>query len=152
MVFYGDFELGNNYWNTWSGVTNKSGVGSFSDGKFTLTETQRGTENWVIQLSTNGYFTYKRGETYSVTFNAASTESEQITLNAGEDGFDVNGDGNIWSAWASKDYVLTSQMTAYTLVFTMSNTFEDPQGRLNFCLGNTKGIITIDNVSVKPVQ
>lgn len=152
MVFNGDFELGNNYWNTWSGVTNKSGVGSFSDGKFTLTETQRGTENWVIQLSTNGYFTYKRGETYSVTFNAASTESEQITLNAGEDGFDVNGDGNIWSAWASKDYVLTSQMTAYTLVFTMSNTFEDPQGRLNFCLGNTKGIITIDNVSVKPVQ
>lgn len=153
MLYNGDFTLGSTYWNSWNEVTSTSGsVGDFSDGKFTLADPGRGTEDWHLQLNTEGYLNFSKGQSYTITFEASSTEEDTIRLNAGESGTDVNGDSNNYTDWKSEYFSLSETMTAYTMTFTMPSTIDDPNGRLNFCIGNTSGTITIDNVSVKPAD
>lgn len=153
MLYNGDFTLGSTYWNSWNEVTSTSGsVEDFSDGKFTLADPGRGTEDWHLQLSSDGYLEFNKEQIYTITFDASSTATDQIRLNAGENGTDLNGDGNKYSQFDSKIFPLTSFLPNYTMTFTMPSTIDDPNGRLNFCIGNTSGTITIDNVSVKPAD
>ncbi|HOS31300.1 MAG TPA: hypothetical protein PLR39_10840, partial [Treponemataceae bacterium] len=102
---------------------------------------------WHLQLNTEGYLNFSKGQSYTITFEASSTEEDTIRLNAGESGTDVNGDSNNYTDWKSEYFSLSETMT-----FTMASTIDDPNGRINFCIGNTSGTITIDNVSVKPAD
>ncbi len=152
ILYNGNFDLGSNFWNTYSDLTKTGGIGDFSDGKFSLREKNRGTEIWSIQLHTDSPSAYKKGVKYMISFEASSTTDDSIELIIGENGVDVNGDGNAYSNWESKFFDVTNTMTVFTLPFEIKGNYSNSYGRLNFCIGNTKGVITIDNVSIKPAE
>ncbi len=149
LVKNGDFSQGKEDWNHWANAsTGATATALFSNGTFRVIETRRGVNNWDWNLSTRSV-DVKKGVKYRVSFDASSSIAEEIRVGVYENGTDVNYDGNSYTEWDNHYFTISATTQTYTYAFTMNAGFDDPSAALIFYLGQTRGYIEIDNVSMK---
>ncbi|MBP1756185.1 MAG: endo,3(4)-beta-glucanase [Firmicutes bacterium] len=122
------------------------GAAEIKDGKMTITSQNAGTVDYSVQL-VQPNLAMKKGCKYQVTFDANASEARDIIVC-------VSAPDNGWIRYLA-DTVLTlsKDRKTYTYTFDMT-TKDDPNGRLEFNLGNRGSIadVNITNVRVEKIQ
>ena len=98
--------------------------------------------DWHVQVHQTG-LDLKEGDTYTVTFNASSSQTTEITVNATLDEADWHNVG------LSKKIALTPASRRFTMVFGAENVRKD-HARLAFVLGGARGEVLISDVQIFP--
>ncbi len=132
----------------WKFLLAQGGEGSaqIKDGMMIITSQNTGTVDYSVQL-VHPQLAMKKGCKYKVTFDASASEERDIIVC-------VSAPDNGWIRYlADTVLTLTTDMQTYTYIFDMTNK-DDPNGRLEFNLGNRGSIaeVKITNVRVEKIQ
>ncbi len=122
------------------------GTAQIKDGMMIITSQNAGTVDYSVQL-VHPQLAMKKGCKYKVTFDASATEERDIIVC-------VSAPDNGWIRYlADTILTLSTDMQTYTYTFDMTNK-DDPNGRLEFNLGNRGSIaeVSITNVRVEKIQ
>ncbi len=121
-----------------------SSSGSVSNGTYTISIQNGGTEGWHVQLSLNN-IELENGKDYEVRIQAKASEERTIFIYAG-----MNKDP--WSSYSGySSYTLGTGFNLYTLSFQMQNA-TDLNSRLVIDLGKSASSVVIDEVSIYEVS
>lgn len=132
----GDFADGMDNWS----FHKSSGAATVkaSDSGAVLQITESGDNAWDIQLEQKKLSLVK-GKTYVVSTTISSSDSVVFTLGVGMS-------KEPWKNYLSKKVIVNKEQREITHEFTMSES--DPEGRLYFDLGNSKGVFTVHSISL----
>lgn len=125
---------------------NGEGAAEIKDGKMIITSQNAGVVDYSVQL-VQPNLPMRKGSKYQVTFDAYASEERDIIVC-------VSAPDNGWIRYL-EDTILTlsTDMQTYTYTFEMT-TKDDPNGRLEYNLGNRGSIadVIITNVKVEKIQ
>lgn len=132
----------------WKFLLAQSGEGAaeIKDGRITITSQNAGAVDYSVQL-VQPNLPMKKGCKYKVTFDAYASENRDIIVC-------VSAPDNGWIRYlADTTLALSTDLQTYTYTFDMT-TKDDPNGRLEFNLGNRGSIakVNITNVRVEKIQ
>jgi beta-glucanase (GH16 family) len=122
------------------------GAAEIKDGSIIITSQNAGAVDYSVQL-VQPNLAMKKGCKYQITFDAYSSEARDIIVC-------VSAPDNGWIRYlADTTLTLSKDMQTYTYTFDIT-TKDDPNGRLEFNLGNRGSIadVTITNVRVEKIQ
>ena len=125
---------------------NGEGAAEIKDGMITITSQNDGDVDYSVQL-VQPNLPMKKGCKYKVSFDAYASENRDIIVC-------VSAPDNGWIRYlADTTLTLTTDMQTYTYTYDMT-TKDDPNGRLEFNLGNRGSIadVHITNVRVEKIQ
>lgn len=125
---------------------NGEGTAEIKDGRILITSQNAGAVDYSVQL-VQPKLAMKKGCKYKVTFDAYASEPRDIIVC-------VSAPDNGWIRYlADTTLTLTTDWKTYSYTFDM-NTKDDPNGRLEFNLGNRGSIadVSITNVRVEKIQ
>ncbi len=125
---------------------NGEGAAEIKDGRIIITSQNAGVVDYSVQL-VQPNLAMKKGCKYKVTFDAYASEERDIIVC-------VSAPDNGWIRYlADTTLTLSTDMQTYTYTFDMTSK-DDPNGRLEFNLGNRGSIadVNITNVRVEKIQ
>lgn len=122
------------------------GAAEIKDGMLIITSQNAGAVDYSVQL-VHPKLAMKKGCKYQVTFDAYASEARDIIVC-------VSAPDNGWIRYlADTTLTLSTEMQTYTYTFDMTSK-DDPNGRLEFNLGNRGSIadVYLTNVKVEKLQ
>lgn len=125
---------------------NGEGAAEIRDGRIIITSQNAGAVDYSVQL-VQPRLAMKKECKYKVTFDASASEKRDIIVC-------VSAPDNGWIRYlADTTLTLSTEMQTYTYTFDMTSK-DDPNGRLEFNLGNRGSIadVIITNVRVEKIQ
>ena len=140
-----EFEEDNNRegWNLYNN-NGASSTGEVSQGEFSITIEDAGTESWHIQLALNN-LVLENGKTYEVQVRAKSAADRSISVYTG-----MNHDP--WTSYSGySNFNLDTEYQSFTMSFQMQSS-TDTEARLVIDLGNSNADISIDEIALYEVS
>jgi hypothetical protein len=148
LVSNGDFTLGATLWGTWVGTANGGAAEfSFASGDVSMDQSSPGANWWDISVRYQPPVLIRHGNIYTLTFDAFCSVDRRIVVSIGEQGRDLNGNGELYDKYLREEHELSTVWETFSSEFGMINT-DDSAPEFLFCLGKEAGDVTIDNVSL----
>ncbi|MFT4144136.1 MAG: carbohydrate binding domain-containing protein [Mobilitalea sp.] len=147
-IINGDFSEAESLDDTdnWIFLTANGGAAdtAIADNKITITSTNAGTVDYGVQF-VQGNIPMQKGAEYELSFTAKATENRTMIVT-------VSAPDNNWIRYfADTKLELTPEEKRYTYTFTMTEA-DDPNGRLEFNLGNQNSIAGVEISDVKLIM
>jgi hypothetical protein len=146
LIGNGDFSLGQTLW---MGIAQspRGAQGSFSydENMMFLNQIAPGDEPWGIILFYRPPVLVEEGRIYSFTFDAMASQNRRIQMSIGENGRDLNENGEIYDKYLMGNYDLTPDWQTFSSEFAMLNP-DDDDADFCFFLGQHSGDVWIKNI------
>jgi hypothetical protein len=138
MIVNGDFATNDDSdWGLNLAASNTA-TAEFATGAAIVTVVASDATNYGIQLVQKD-IAFENGATYTISFDASSTVARPLAVGVNETKF--------WKYRGGASFNLTTTKTTYTFKLTLDTS--TAVGVLQFNLGGTAAVVTIDNVSMK---
>ena len=148
LIGNGDFVLGRTLWRLDVDKTStaQSSI-DFSAQEAAVTQTNPGSEAYMITMKYVPTVLIENTRIYTLTFDAKASQNRRIVVNIGEDGRDLNSNGETWDSYHWMEYDLSTEWQNFTTEFGMLNPTDDA-AKVEFRVGKYIGNVTIDNISL----
>jgi len=144
----GDFALGATLWGTWVGTAGGGAASfSFASGVAFMDQTSPGAEWWDLSLRYVPPVLLRNGRICTLVFDARGSVNRGIVVSIGEQGRDLNGNGEVYDKYLWEAYELATNWQTFSSVFGMVSP-DDNAPEFAFYLGREGGDVSVDNVSL----
>ena len=140
-LFNNNLDHWSSYWgDEYNGTA--SGKLSYDNGEMVVEIDSLGGQNWIPQISQEG-FRLEQGKEYQLSFDARATAERSLNVGIGK-----SLDNDPWYiSYNGNDFDLTTEMQRYSVTFTMNAETED-NAKIDFNVGLSDVDVILDNIVI----